>query len=172
MSGINDAARYQAAGMPRDSANWPFLALYPVPDIEFLQSEEFINVPLTNFDIRQYRTLVKSDDAGLKDGPASNILLVEFDGPTQDLDLERAKSILLESSNFLTRSVPQRVTIYEAIWALLYRGEKFKELPRYLATFEFDDDEDLYREAAEAIEPFAAVRWWKLHRTFGQTSTT
>ena len=82
-SGINSAARYETAAVPQDSSPWTFLALYPVPDIEFLNTEEFTSIPVTSdvlpgpthscmdiahFDIRRYREVGRREDSDMPAG--------------------------------------------------------------------------------------------------------
>ncbi|KAL4939423.1 hypothetical protein BDV06DRAFT_36990 [Aspergillus oleicola] len=180
-SGINSAARYHAANTPAYSENWPFLALYPVPDVSFLASEEFKSVPIAiksdllegerncfdvaEFDIRQHRAVVDVNVGEWAAGPAGNILLVEFDSDIPEADLEKTVNGWLEGS-CLAKDARHRVTIYKVTWSLLHPEEKLKELPPYLATFEFGGDEDEYRDAINQIQLVGKVRQWRLNKAF------
>ncbi|KAL4950413.1 hypothetical protein BDW69DRAFT_57788 [Aspergillus filifer] len=180
-SGINSAARYHAFGTTPDSADWPFLALYPVPDEEFLASEEFANVPVAiesdllqgekncfdvaEFDIRQHRALVDVHAGEVGAGPADNILLVEFDTDVPEAELAEIITGWLEGTS-TAKDTPRRVNVYKLTWSLNHPEEKLKELPAYLATFEFGGDEDVYQDAIEKIQSVGKVRQWKLNEAF------
>jgi hypothetical protein len=82
-SEIDSAYRYYATTTPDSTPEWSFLAVYPVASINFFETEEFNNIPLTSatlpgpshscldiaeFDNRRYRELGKWED---KEMPAS-----------------------------------------------------------------------------------------------------
>ncbi|KAL4966539.1 uncharacterized protein BDV14DRAFT_198997 [Aspergillus stella-maris] len=179
-SGINSAARYHASGTTPDSQEWPFLALYPVPDVAFLVSAEFTSVPIAiesdlqtgktcfdvaEFDIRQHRAVVDVHAGEVADGPAANILLVEFDPDVPESELGKIVAGWLQGAGN-AKDAPRRATVHKLTWSLNHPGEKLKELPAYLAAFEFGDDENVYQDAIKEIQSVGKVRQWKLNKAF------
>ncbi|KAL4789436.1 hypothetical protein BDV19DRAFT_395080 [Aspergillus venezuelensis] len=162
-------------------ADWPFLALYPVPDVAFLASEEFTSVPIAiesdlqgvktcfdvvEFDIRQHRAVVDVRAGSLADGPANYILLVEFGTDVPEAELGKTVTDWLQGAGS-AKDAPRRATVHKLTWSFNHPAEeKLKELPAYLATFEFDGDEDVYRDAIKKIESVGKVRQWKLNKVF------
>ncbi|GKZ67390.1 hypothetical protein AnigIFM50267_001778 [Aspergillus niger] len=180
-SGINTAVRYETAVVPQDSSPWAFLALYPVPDIEFLNTEEFASIPATSdalpgpthscmdiaqFDIRRYREVGKRHDLDMPTGPTSHLLTVEFDLPSH-IDMSDDQAVLDWFCGIYSGGTPQRVVIHEVFCAMLYPNAKPAEVPRCLAVLEFHGDENVYDEAIKEIQLVAKVGQWKLHKAFG-----
>ncbi|PYH32659.1 uncharacterized protein BO87DRAFT_362667 [Aspergillus neoniger CBS 115656] len=180
-SGINSAARYETAAVPQDSSPWTFLALYPVPDIEFLNTGEFTSIPVTSdvllgptnscmdiahFDIRRYREVGRREDSDMPAGPTSHLITVEFDLPSH-IDKADDQAVMdwftgIYSSN----GAPQRVAIHEVFWAMLFPNGKPAEPPRYLALLELNGDDNVYDEAIKKIQLVANVGQWKVHKIF------
>ncbi|OJJ76596.1 hypothetical protein ASPBRDRAFT_116126 [Aspergillus brasiliensis CBS 101740] len=176
-SGINSAVRYETAA---DSSPWPFLALYPVQDIQFFNTEEFANIPSTSdalpgpthsildiaqFDIRRYREVGRRQDSNMPAGPTSHLLVVEFDLPSH-VNKSDGQAVLDWFCGIYSGGASQRVGVYEVFWAMLYPDEKLDELPSYLALIEFDADKSVYDEAIKEIQSVAKVGQWKLHKAF------
>lgn len=95
-SGIKSAFRYQSTTPGK--VERPYLALYPVRDIQWLYSDEFKSIPvhsdmlpnkskaifeLADFDTRYYETLDTKAETN-RQGPAKVVVVVQFDSLTED----------------------------------------------------------------------------------------
>ena len=95
-SGIKSAFRYYTTA--RNKVDRPFLALYPVKDLEWLNSAEFKAIPvhshmlpneskaifeLADFDTRYYATIGTKTESG-RQGPAKTVVIVQFDSSSED----------------------------------------------------------------------------------------
>lgn len=95
-SGIKSAFRYQSTTPAK--VERPFLALYPVKDVQWLYSDEFKSIPvhsdmlpneskaifeLADFDTRYYETVDTRAESG-RQGPATVVVVVQFDSSRDD----------------------------------------------------------------------------------------
>jgi hypothetical protein len=96
-SGINSGVRYKATNP--EQVERPYLAMYPVKNVQWLHSDEFKSVPLhsdmlpndskaiyelADFESRYYEKLDTKGEPG-REGPAEFVVTVEFDSLTEDL---------------------------------------------------------------------------------------
>jgi hypothetical protein len=96
-SGIKSAFLYKSS--TPDKVERPFLALYPVKDVQWLYSDEFKSIPLhsdmlpndskaifelADFDIRYYETIDTKAESGRR-GPAKAVVVVQFDSSSDDV---------------------------------------------------------------------------------------
>ncbi|CAK47000.1 uncharacterized protein BO96DRAFT_418982 [Aspergillus niger CBS 101883] len=183
--GIKQAFRYESTATSLDSTPWPFLALYPIQDIQVFNTEEFTSIPLCSdalpgpthscldiaeFDNRRYRLVGKIQDADtyIPIGSKSHLLLVEFDLPSQ-IDGSDDQATLDWFSDIYSGNVYQWVSIYKIFWSSLYKDEQLADLPAYLALLQLNGDKNTYQQASQELQElqFAAkVDQWKLRRAF------
>jgi hypothetical protein len=115
-SGIKSAFRYKSP--TPETVERPFLAIYPVKDVQWLFSDEFKSIPvysdmlpveskaifdLADFDTRYYATLDTKTEAG-RQGPAKAVVIVQFDNANDD-----AAKLYEASTPAATKPVRSRV---------------------------------------------------------------
>ncbi|KAL3471349.1 hypothetical protein BJX99DRAFT_263369 [Aspergillus californicus] len=170
-SGVNAAYRYNACA----ARSGPYLAVYPVRDMQFFGSQEYLTIPtssdtlpgpthlcfdIADFDSRAYATLAEIEDPDMPPGPSSELLAVEFDPPTHAGD-----AVMEWLTGTYTRRASQRVRAYK-LDTVMYQAEKMDNLPHYLGLLEFDGGSDVYQAAIEEIQPVAKVARWELRKSF------
>ncbi|KAH6672053.1 hypothetical protein B0J14DRAFT_639994 [Halenospora varia] len=156
---IHSACRYQNID---PSANRPYLALYPVPDMKFLGSQQFLDIPVASkkyfsgpdvkcfdvaeFDTRFYEFVHSFEKEGVKSGPARLVIsaaLTPAPGTDDDFDAwykQEHYRTLSECAGYVrTRRFKLKESLIE------------KNVPTYLALHEFDSEslpqEDLQKTA-------------------------
>jgi hypothetical protein len=173
-SGIKSAFRYQST--TPDKVERPYLALYPIKDIQWLSSEEFKSIPvhsdmlpneskaifdLADFDTRYYETVETKVESG-RQGPAKVVVVVQFDSSTDDA------SKLFEASTPLgTEPVRSRVArLNFSRQNRLPEGKRqISKPPAYLGIYEYGELPGKLQPRAQG----ALVNSFNLLKAFGNT---
>ncbi|KAB5515243.1 hypothetical protein GE09DRAFT_1160641 [Coniochaeta sp. 2T2.1] len=174
-SGIKSAFRYHTTTPGK--VDRPYLALYPVADLEWLNSAEFKAIPvhsdmlpneskaifeLADFDTRYYVTIDTKAESG-RQGPAKGVVVVQFDSSSED------PAKLYEASTPVGTK-PVRSRVLKLNFSRQNRnpdGEnKLSKPPAYLGIYEYD-------EVPEKLEPSAQgaiVKSFNLLKAFGDVN--
>ncbi|OIW28972.1 hypothetical protein CONLIGDRAFT_402795 [Coniochaeta ligniaria NRRL 30616] len=174
-SGIKSAFRYQST--TPDKVERPFLALYPIKDIEWLSSDEFKSIPvhsdllpneskaifeLADFDTRYYETLDTKTESG-RQGPAKVVVVVQFDSSSED------PAKLFDASTPGGKT-PVRSRVLKLNFSRqnrLAEGERqISKPPAYLGIYEYDELPEKLQPSAQG----AIVKSFKLLKAFGNTN--
>ncbi|KAK5203057.1 hypothetical protein LTR96_010979 [Exophiala xenobiotica] len=188
-SGIKAAYRYYTTSPDPVAVERPYLALYPIRDVTFLQTAEFKSIPiqsdliptesksifdLADFDTRYYTSVAKyeSSTRGKSQSPKTFIMSIQFDLPTGN-ELSRDKDII---GWYLTKheSSGSRIRLYRMYFRrqnrLPQEEGKLAEPPQYLALHEFDSEEDLRAFIESPKRPRTEVgASFSLLKAFGDT---
>jgi len=140
-SGIKFGCRYQSTAP--EKVERPFLALYPVKDVQWLHSEEFKSIPmhsdmlpvesklisdLADFEHRYYETVDATAESGCQ-GPAKALVCVEFDNSS-------AGSAKLYEASTPAGTVPVRSRVLKLNFSrqnrLAETDSKMDKTPAYL----------------------------------------
>ncbi|KAF2404507.1 hypothetical protein EJ06DRAFT_579119 [Trichodelitschia bisporula] len=171
-SGIKSAYRYYST-CP-EQVERPYMALYPLKAVEFLQSDEFKAIPVVNnvipgsgmvfdyadFDTRYYTHVAASEAQGAVKGPAPFLAVIALSDPATDAILSLAKDSV------------RRVRIAENYFSRQNRlpaeANKLAAPPKYLVIVEADTEDGL-RGAVEAGElKGGKTASFKLLKGFGE----
>ncbi|KAJ9150054.1 hypothetical protein NKR19_g5459 [Coniochaeta hoffmannii] len=147
-SGIKSAFRYKSP--TPDKVDRPYLALYPVKDIQWLYSDEFKSIPvhsdvlpnesraifdLADFDTRYYETINTKAEPG-RQGPAKAVVVVQFDSSSDDA------ADLFEAST-PTGTKPVRSQVLKLNFSRQNRlpegKRQISKPPAYLGIYEYDE---------------------------------
>ncbi|KAI1612743.1 hypothetical protein EDD36DRAFT_496003 [Exophiala viscosa] len=184
-SGIKSAYRYYTTSSNPEAVERPYLALYPLRDVSFLQTAEFKSIPvhsdlvpteskcifdLADFDTRYYTNIAKHESRTEK-GPISFIVSHQFDLPSGS-GLSGDQDVL---GWYLKKyeSNASRVRLYKLYFGrqnrLSQEEKMLSEPPQYLALHEFDSEKELstFLESANSGSDVAAA--FKLLKAFGNT---
>ncbi|RVX71600.1 hypothetical protein B0A52_03784 [Exophiala mesophila] len=187
-SGIKSAYRYFTTSNSSTSVDRPYLALYPLKEVGFLQTDEFKAIPVhsdlvptstkcifdvADFDTRYYTNVDKvevGDDADRDGDPRPYLTTVQFDAPVElrDADPKEVSSWYLDNN----KQGATRVRVYR-----LYFGRQNRNAQEdnniatphaFLAVHEFPSE-----DAANAFVGNANVKQtragFKLLKAFGNT---
>ncbi|EON67358.1 hypothetical protein W97_06611 [Coniosporium apollinis CBS 100218] len=185
-SGIKAAYRYQST--TPDSVERPYLALYPLKDLTFLQTEEFKSIPVhseilpepshavfdvADFDTRYY-SLEKSFTSPKESnrGPARFVLSVGLRPSIPDEDV-KAKFDSYEALAMGVKTLRSRLLKLQfARQNRLPKDEKkLEEPPGWLVLHEFET-EDTLKEMTQKLDGThvdASIKAFELLKAFGDT---
>jgi len=178
-SGVKTAFRYESLD---PSAELPYLALYPLKDLDFCNTDESKNIPLGHdmlpgpshlisdsayMDVRQYKHLQTYEGLGGKGteaGPAKFVVAAAaspIENGDEDFDAWYRKEHLYELSKCTGYRRTRRYALVEAV-QMGSTGEQKKvaEMPKYIAFHEFDGDSLPNEQLAKTAETEWAQKVW------------
>ncbi|KAK4941413.1 hypothetical protein LTR10_018682 [Elasticomyces elasticus] len=185
-SGIKSAYRYYTTSREPEAVERPYLALYLLRDVSFLQTAEFKSIPvhsdmvpsenkcifdLADFDTRYYTNIAKHESGAAGQGPKSFIVSHQFDLPSEN-GLSGDKDVL---GWYLKKheSNASRVRLYHLYFGRQNRmsqeEKKLAEPPQYLALVEYDREEDLRSFLESDKSQTGTTPAFSLLKAFGNT---